>query len=43
MTHLVCYIFLYIEDALTADEEKKQTGCLLYGLNHMEMFALEMS
>lgn len=42
MTYSVCYIFLYIEDALIADEEKKQTDCLLYGLSHTEMFELEM-
>lgn len=43
MTYLVCYIFLYIEEALIADEEKKQTCCLLYRLSHTEMFKLEMS
>lgn len=43
ITYLVCYSFLYIEDALIADEEKKQTSCLLYRLSHMGMFELKMS
>lgn len=43
ITYLVWYIFLYIEDVLIADEEKKQTSCLLYRLSHTEMFELKMS
>lgn len=43
MICLVCYIFLYTEYALIADEEKKQTGCLFYGLSSTEMFDLEIS
>lgn len=35
MTYLVSYVFLYVEETLIADEEKKQTSCLLYELSHI--------
>lgn len=43
MAYLVCCIFLYVEDAFIAGEEKKQTSCLSDRLSHREMFELEMS